>query len=405
MRLHRNLVLAVLRIIDDIFNNQKYADKTIEKVLKGNKKWGSRDRGFIAETSYEIIRWKRLYTKIANVRKPYDIENLWRIFSVWLVLKGIDLPSWKEFETTPSRRIKGKFDELNKIRKYRESIPDWIDELACKELGENIWEKEISTLNKMADVVLRTNTLKNDVNQLQKTLFSERILTSKIDGHPDALKLKERTNLFKNHSFKKGLFEIQDASSQLVAPFIDLKPGMKICDACAGAGGKTLHISCLTKNKGQIIAMDVYENKLLQLKKRARRNSCFNIETRVIDNKTLKKFKGKFDRLLLDVPCTGLGVLRRNPDSKWKLNRDFFEQIKKIQLEILIKYSSLINTNGKIIYSTCSIFPSENEIQIQNFLNSKFGKQFVLENEKKLNPYKSGFDGCYMAKLALKKTC
>ena len=109
MRLHRNLVLAVNRIIDSVFNLESYADKTIEKVLRGNKKWGSRDRGFIAETSYEIIRWKRLYLKIAEVKKPYNNENLWRIFSVWAVLKGINLPDWKEFEKTPKRRIKGKW--------------------------------------------------------------------------------------------------------------------------------------------------------------------------------------------------------------------------------------------------------------------------------------------------------
>ena len=405
MRLHRNLVLAVTRIIDSVFNLESYADKTIEKVLRGNKKWGSRDRGFIAETSYEIIRWKRLYLKIAEVKKPYNNENLWRIFSVWAVLKGINLPDWKEFEKTPKRRIKGKFDYLNKIRKYRESIPDWIDEIACQELGEKKWEKEISALNKMAPVILRTNTLKNNISQLQKTLASEKILTKRISGHPHALKLNERTNLFKQNSFKNGLYEIQDASSQLVAPFINISPGMKICDVCAGAGGKTLHISCLTKNKGKILAMDIYENKLIELRKRARRNSAFNIETRVINNRVLKKMKGKFDRVLLDVPCTGMGVLRRNPDSKWKLSPVFFEQIKNKQQELLVKYSTLINKNGKIIYSTCSILPSENEMQIKKFLNSEAGKNFEIEEEKNVSPNSSGNDGFYMVRLALKKTC
>lgn len=403
MRLHKNLVLAVVKVLDGVFNQDLYADKTIEKILKLDKRWGSRDRGFIAETSYEIIRWKRLYIEIAEVKKPFKYQNLWRIFSVWAVLKGINLPNWKEFQETPKRRIKGKFDNLSKIRKFRESVPDWIDELACKEIGEKIWEKEIAELNKMAPVVLRTNSLKISRNELKKILNDEEILTETIEGYPDALRLKERASLFKKNSFQMGLFEIQDASSQLVAPFLKIDPGMKICDVCAGAGGKTLHLSALSKNKGQIIAMDIYKHKLVQLKKRAKRNSAFNIETKLIENsKSIKRLKGKVDRLLIDAPCSGLGVLRRNPDSKWKLKPDFLNKIKDTQLEILKKYSKLIKKNGKMVYATCSILPSENEYQIQSFLKSEEGKDFTLEEEKKISPLISGFDGFYMARLSLK---
>ena len=403
MRLHRNLVLAVVKVLDGVFNQDLYADKTIEKILKLDKRWGSRDRGFIAETSYEIIRWKRLYIEIAEVKKPFKYQNLWRIFSVWAVLKGINLPNWKEFQETPKRRIKGKFDNLSKIRKFRESVPDWIDELACKEIGEKIWEKEIAELNKMAPVVLRTNSLKISRNELKKILNDEEILTETIEGYPDALRLKERASLFKKNSFQMGLFEIQDASSQLVAPFLKIDPGMKICDVCAGAGGKTLHLSALSKNKGQIIAMDIYKHKLVQLKKRAKRNSAFNIETKLIENsKSIKRLKGKVDRLLIDAPCSGLGVLRRNPDSKWKLQPDFLNKIKDTQLEILKKYAKLLKKNGKMVYATCSILPSENEYQVQSFLKSEEGKDFALEEEKKISPLISGFDGFYMARLSLK---
>ena len=403
MRLHKNLVLAVIKILDGVFNQDFYADKTIEKVLKLDKRWGSRDRAFIAETSYEIVRWKRLYLEIADVKKPFQYKNLWRVFSVWAVLKGINLPNWIEFQETPKRRIKGKFDELSKIRKFRESVPDWIDKLACEEIGEKKWEKEISELNKMAEVVLRTNTLKTNSSELQKILLNEEISTETIVGYPDALRLKKRVNLFKKESFQKGLYEIQDASSQLVAPFLKIEPGMKICDICAGAGGKTLHLSALSKNKGQILAMDIYKHKLVQLKKRAKRNSAFNIETKLIENnKSIKRLKGKIDRLLIDAPCSGLGVLKRNPDSKWKLQPDFLNKIKDTQLKILKQYSKLIKENGKIVYATCSILPSENEHQINSFLKSEEGQDFKLEEEKKISPLTSGFDGFYMARLSLK---
>ena len=403
MRLHKNLVLAVIKILDGVFNQDFYADKTIEKVLKLDKRWGSRDRAFIAETSYEIVRWKRLYLEIADVKKPFQYKNLWRVFSVWAVLKGINLPNWTEFQETPKRRIKGKFDELSKIRKFRESVPDWIDKLACEEIGEKKWEKEISELNKMAELVIRTNTLKTNSSELQKILLNEEISTETINGYPDALRLKKRVNLFKKESFQKGLYEIQDASSQLVAPFLKIEPGMKICDICAGAGGKTLHLSALSKNKGQILAMDIYKHKLIQLKKRAKRNSAFNIETKLIENnKSIKRLKGKIDRLLIDAPCSGLGVLKRNPDSKWKLQPDFLNKIKDTQSKILKQYSKLIKENGKIVYATCSILPSENEHQINNFLKSEEGQDFKLEEEKKISPLASGFDGFYMARLSLK---
>jgi 16S rRNA (cytosine967-C5)-methyltransferase len=403
MRLHKNLVLAVIKILDGVFNQDFYADKTIEKVLKLDKRWGSRDRAFIAETSYEIVRWKRLYLEIADVKKPFQYKNLWRVFSVWAVLKGINLPNWTEFQETPKRRIKGKFNELSKIRKFKESVPDWIDKLACEEIGEKKWEKEISELNKMAELVIRTNTLKTNSSELQKILLDEEISTEIISGYPDALRLKKRVNLFKKESFQKGLYEVQDASSQLVAPFLKIEPGMKICDICAGAGGKTLHLSALSKNKGQILAMDIYKHKLIQLKKRAKRNSAFNIETKLIENnKSIKRLKGKIDRLLIDAPCSGLGVLKRNPDSKWKLQPDFLNKIKDTQLKILKQYSKLIKENGKIVYATCSILPSENEHQINSFLKSEEGQDFKLEEEKKISPLSSGFDGFYIARLSLK---
>ncbi len=144
MRLHRNLCFAVIDGLTLIFNEGKYADKVIQQLLKRDKRWGSRDRGFVAETVYDIVRWKRLYAEIAEVKAPYDRENLWRIFAVWATLRGIKLPDWKYFESTPSRKIKGRFDELSKTRKYKESIPDWMDELGIKELGESVWSKEIS---------------------------------------------------------------------------------------------------------------------------------------------------------------------------------------------------------------------------------------------------------------------
>ena len=400
MRLHRNLVYTVIDSIRDIFNEGVYADKAVEKALKRDKRWGSRDRKFVAETIYEIVRWKRLYAEIAEVKEPFDRNNLWRLFSVWCVLKGIALPDWNQIEPTPSRRIKGKFDELSKIRKFRESIPDWIDEVAVSELGEELWTKELAALNKQAEVILRTNTLNTTKEELQKELQDESIFTEFIPNHSDALRLVERANVFRTEVFKKGYFEVQDASSQLVAEYLDVGPGMKVIDTCAGAGGKTLHLASFMKNKGQIIAMDIYESKLKKLKIRARRNKVHNIDTRVIDStKPIKKLYNKADRVLIDAPCSGIGVLRRNPDSKWKLQPEFLDNIKKVQQDILQKYSKMVKSGGKLVYATCSVLPSENQNQITEFLVSESGKDFKLIKDNKVFAHTSGFDGFYMALL------
>ena len=403
MRLHRNLVFTVIDSLRDIFNEDVYADKAVEQALKRDKRWGARDRKFVAETIYEIVRWKRLYAEIANVKAPYSRPDLWRMFAVWCVLKGIQLPDWNQIEPTPSRRIKGKFDELSKIRKFREAIPDWIDEVGLQELGETVWTKEIAALNKQAEVILRTNTLKVSKENLQKMLASEDIETKFIKGYEDALVLVERANVFKTEAFKKGLFEVQDASSQLVAPFLDVQPGMKVIDTCAGAGGKTLHLASLMENKGQIIAMDIYESKLKKLKVRARRNGVHNIDTKAIDStKVIKKLHEKADRVLIDAPCSGLGVIRRNPDSKWKLQPDFLDTIRQTQQDVLQQYSKMVKPGGKLVYATCSVLPSENQEQIEKFLTTEVGKDFIFAKDNKVLASESGYDGFYMALLERK---
>ncbi len=403
MRLHRNLVYTTIDSLNAIFNEGEYADKVVARALKKDKRWGSSDRKFVAETIYEIVRWKRLYAEIAEVKEPYDRDNLWRMFAVWAVLRGYPIPDWRQLEGTPERKIKGRFDELSKNRALKESIPDWMDELGVKELGEKVWSKEIAAQNQPAKVILRTNTLKGTKESLRNTLMDLNIETEYLKDQPEALVLKERANVFLTDAFKQGLFEVQDANSQLVGAFLDVKPGMRVVDTCAGAGGKTLHMASLMENKGQLIAMDLYESKLKQLKLRAKRNGAFNIEYRIIDStKVIKKLHEKADRVLIDAPCSGLGVLKRNPDSKWKLQPEFIDNIRKVQSEVLESYSKIVKPGGKLVYATCSVLPSENQEQVEKFLKTEIGKQFTFVEDRKMLASESGFDGFYMALLERK---
>ena len=403
MRLHRNLVYTTIDSLNSIFNEGEYADKVVARALKKDKRWGSSDRKFVAETIYEIVRWKRLYSEVAEVKEPFDRDNLWRMFSVWAVLRGYPIPDWKQLEGTPERKIKGRFDELSKTRAIKESIPDWMDALGVKELGEKVWATEIAAQNQPAKVILRTNTLNTTREKLRAILMDLNIDTDTLPNQPDALVLKERANVFLTDAFKQGFFEVQDANSQLVAAFLDVKPGMRVVDTCAGAGGKTLHLASLMENKGQLIAMDLYESKLKQLKLRAKRNGAFNIEYKIIDStKVIKKLAEKADRVLIDAPCSGLGVLKRNPDAKWKLQPEFIDNIKKIQAEVLESYSRIVKPGGKLVYATCSVLPSENQEQIERFLTTETGKSFTFIEDRKILASESGFDGFYMALLERK---
>jgi len=218
--------------------------------------------------------------------------------------------------------------------------------------------------------------------------------------HECCIKLTKRKNVFITQAFKKGFFEVQDAASQMVAPLLDLKPGLRVADACAGAGGKSLHMAALMKNKGKIISMDIHEWKLKALKVRAARDGVDIIETKLIEsNKTVKRLENTFDRILLDVPCSGLGVLRRNPDTKWKLSLEEIARLTDLQKEIISQYSKMSRVGGIMVYATCSILHRENEEQVQWFLNSEMGKNWTLKKEMRVWPHIDKFDGFYAAVL------
>lgn len=398
MKLFKNLCEAVVRSLGEVFLEGRYADKVIERTLKNNKKLGARDRRFIAENTYDMIRWWRMIKDCSKTRDVENIETIWKLFGVWCILNDWEVPQWPHMKDLDKKGIQESFEKLRKVRKVRESIPDWMDEMGAAELGEKLWDKELTALNEVAKVVLRVNTLKITSAELKKKLEALEIGCIEVEEVKNALVMDQRKNVFRYPEFKEGYFEVQDASSQAVGLFLDVKPGMRVIDACAGAGGKSLQLAALMENKGKIIAMDLEQWKLDELKKRARRAGAGNIETKVIDSgKVIKRLENTADRLLLDVPCSGLGVLRRNPDAKWKLSPEFIAKVKEQQQKILSEYPAMLKKGGVMVYSTCSILPSENYQQTKKFLSENVGK-FELLREDTLFPSK-GFDGFYMCAM------
>lgn len=397
--IHRNLLIGIHDALQEtFFQEKKYADKVIERLLKANRKWGSEDRKVVSQIFYDIIRWKkRLEYYMGEGVKPGNIYKLILAYCLWTKTH------YKKFEEFDGIKIA---DILNKLKKgtvptkaIHYSIPEWLAETLEKELGKN-WEKEMEALNEQAPTILRANTLKTTARELVSDLSDEGVASFQLRNYPDAVQLEEKKNVFLTSAFKDGLFEVQDASSQKIGELLDVSDGMRVVDACAGAGGKTLHLAALMKNKGQIIALDIFEWKLAELKRRAKRAGAHNIETRFIeDNKVIKRLHEKADRLLIDAPCSGLGVLKRNPDSKWKIDQDFIDRIKKEQQQILQDYSKILKKGGKMIYATCSILPSENNEQVKLFLQNN--TEFSLIKEEKVMP-SDGFDGFYMALMERK---
>ncbi|HTJ53243.1 MAG TPA: RsmB/NOP family class I SAM-dependent RNA methyltransferase [Cyclobacteriaceae bacterium] len=394
MKLYRNTSAPIVAALEKILSEGSYADKVIEKTLKINPKWPQYDKRFIAETIYDIIRNYRFYKEISGAKG----DDFWGLYGAWCVVNKYELQRWDEFQNVKPKAIEARIEEIKSNRRIMQSIPNWLDEIGERELGAERWEKEMLALNEVADIVLRTNTLKINRDDLKALLLEQGIKTETSPDFPDALLLQSWYNVFKLPQFKEGLFEVQDAGSQLIAPFLRCEPGMRVIDACAGTGGKTLHLAALLKNKGRIIAMDNEEWKLEETKKRGRRAGVSNVETKIIESsKSIKRQENSADRLLLDVPCSGLGVLKRNPDAKWKLSAAYIEEVKTLQQKIITDYSVMLKKGGLMVYSTCSILPGENEKQVQQFITANPGK-FELLEEKRIWP-SEGFDGFYMAVL------
>ena len=390
-------IFKTLRVI---FWEKVYATKAIQITLKLHPDWEDNKRALFSETVYDLIRWWRPLWYILDRDPVPDEKDLQKLITIYLFSKKGDLTALQKKRGLDADQAIQRIATTKNQRVLRESIPDWLDHQGEKELGSR-WDAVIASLNKYPDLIIRVNTLKTTVKELTVFLRKEGIVAEPINWSPDALRIIEKTNVFRLSGFRAGLFEVQDAASQMVSRILDPQPGMRVVDACAGEGSKTLHLAALMKNKGKIIALDIQEWRLNEIRKRATKAGADTIETRMVtSSKVYKRMDGTADRLLLDVPCSGLGTLRRNPDIKWKLSSDDLKRLTILQQEILEKYCMITKPNGRMVYSVCSILPSEAEEQVVRFL--KKHSDFLLLNEKRYWPETDGTDGFYVALIERK---
>ena len=402
-KIFRNNAQGIVDALTKIIAKKGRGTRILEKINLANPKWGARDRNLVHQATYEILRWKSYYHFLSTTEgATEEAEKQWRLLGVWLVLNEVEIPEWEEFKNLDVELIRAKQKEKVAPEIYK-SIPLWLYERGKAELSKE-WNIELDALNIEAKLILRVNRIVTSPKKLQEDLMTLfQIETHLIKGYDDALILNKRKNLRKNPLYLKGSFEIQDANSQKIAPFTQVKPGMKVIDGCAGAGGKTLHLASLMRNKGEIIALDVEIDKLKELSRRARRNKVKAIKnTWVPDPQYKESLTHWADRVLIDAPCSGLGTLKRNPELKWRLTEERISEVIELQRAILLEQSKWVKEGGKLVYVTCSILPSENQNQIAWFLEQEEGAAFVLEKEEILFSHQTQFDGFYAARLIRK---
>ncbi len=386
----------VISILDLVLKEGKPLDRAYSQHFSGLQLEPS-EQGRITLVTGDILRRLNLYCFLSDV-KPEEMARMGsRLLNVWHLFHQLPLPKMKYALQVDEQDLATRIETAKQQPVLWDGCPDWLNEMGQAQMGER-WPAERAALNKPAKRFLRVNTLKCSRDELAKKLRNERVQTVEVEGVETALEVVSDSALFRTECFKKGWFEQQDAGSQLIAKALDAKPGMRVVDACAGAGGKTLSISAQMQGKGRLLAMDVEQWKLDNLKQRARRAAAHNVETRIIaSSKTIKRLKLSADRVLLDVPCSGLGVLKRNPDAKWRDTPERLPVLVELQKHILQSYSRMVKVGGILIYATCSIMPEENRDQVDAFLAEN--KHFRFIEDENISPAETGFDGFYYAKL------
>jgi 16S rRNA (cytosine967-C5)-methyltransferase len=391
MKIHRHLCASTLEIAKSVLVHHRVLDHALAAAFEANPKWGKRDRSFVAESLFETTRWRRALSFLVDSEETNSL-----LTAQWLLM-GFELPEWHSYNGRPADEILARQPLLaDQPRAIRQSIPDWLDQLGHSELGD-LWEPQLAALNEKPSVFLRVNTLLSTIADAQTWLAEHNVETTTLPDHPHALALPPGKILPKALRLD-GRIEIQDPSSQSIAPLLDPQPGQRIIDACSGAGGKALHLAALSNNQARVFAMDVDAKKLAALQQRVKRARATAISPKPITETTPSDFENIADSLLIDSPCSGLGTLKRQPDLKWRLKPAALDRVRSIQAQLLAEYPRMLKPGGKLLYATCSILPSENQDQITRFLEKRPG-EYQLISQTNLLPSETGHDGFHASLL------
>ena len=375
------LEAAIALLTDISANPRRPADAVANDFFRSRRYIGGGDRRAISERSWAVIRAQR---RLGWWLGPHN-DTPRMLVAASLMLEGVKLAALADIftggkfaphaltgeERSLLHRLEGRnLNHHSMPDAVRLEIPDWIEPLFAAQFGDAM-RTEIGALDRPAPLDLRVNTLKATRADVVAALANEGIATEPAKFSPWGLRAQGRQMLTAGKAFTEGLVEIQDEGSQLVALLVDAHPGMRVADYCAGAGGKTLAIAMRMNNRGHIVACDVSAPRLAGAVRRLRRAGVHNVEQHLIvpGDKWAKRSAGKYDRVLVDAPCTGTGTWRRNPDARQRLSERDLEELLPKQAAILDSASRLVRAGGKLVYATCSLLAQENEDQVNAFLS------------------------------------
>jgi 16S rRNA (cytosine967-C5)-methyltransferase len=391
---------AVLDLLEDIEQTPRPADALVSGYFRARRYIGSHDRAAVSSALYDILRHRgRLGWWIGKSNGENTPRTQLLVYLTLVEKKSSkqvnDLFDGKKFSpiqlTADERKLLHKLESQTIEHpempdEIEVECPDWAAASLKKRFGKN-FVREMQALLTPAPLDLRINALKTTREDILAELKKLGFKAVPCPLSPFGIRIAERPNLSALPMLKNGFVEIQDEGSQLVALAVDAKPGMRVVDFCAGAGGKTLSIAAAMQNKGRITACDVLEKRLTRSMIRFRRAGVHNIEVKPLKDERdpwVKKHKTSFDRVLVDAPCTGVGAWRRNPDARWRSLGPGLEALLPLQASILESAARLVKPVGRLIYATCSLLPEENEHQVEKFLEA--------HKEFRLVPYKDGED-------------
>jgi len=411
-----------IELIELLLSDHRPADQLIDSFFRRRRYLGSHDRRELAESAYGILRNLRLLQTLVTQVQPSATSQAAWLFAAYKLHVEKTSPKALHVYSLPlsdadlaNLSAQGVNALAGQNIGVRLSFPDWLVTALQGQLAEAECEQLLVSLNQPPPLTIRVNTMKATREECLHELRQRGFECAPSLLSPDGIHLSKRANLFSLDLFRDGWFELQDEGSQIISLLVDPKPTWRIADVCAGGGGKTLHLAALMKNRGEIFAFDVVPRRLENLQKRSRRSGIHNIRVQLLqEDEVPGQHFGKMDAILIDAPCSGTGVLRRNPDAKWKVSPEMVREMAAKQKNILRDYAPLLKPGGRLVYATCSLLVQENEWVVESFLqqnsNFKLADAGMLLQRYKLStlanggyvrlfPHTHGCDGFFAALL------
>ena len=419
--MNANLLRQAAMVLTNLLEFNSPADVKLSDFFRNNRDLGTKERAFVAESVYGVLRRLR-YLSALTANEEGDPDDARKLILAWLLrVQGKSIrelePILNEQQTEWAQAIKAKSTE-NLPLAVQADVRDWLWIKLVTQYSEAEALTICRSMFEQAALDLRVNTIKGTREEVLARMLAENTVKDNVIEitplSPTGIRMGAKLNISKHVLFEAGKIEVQDEGSQLLSYLVAPKRGQMVADFCAGAGGKTLAIGALMKNTGRLYAFDISEKRLANLGKRLKRSGLSNLHAQVITSETdpkLKRLNGKFDRVLVDAPCSGFGTLRRNPDLKWRFEAQDIVELNLKQTAILARAAKLTKAGGRLIYATCSLLNDENEAIAEAFLSANSDFSLVPANEVlaqqqikvdtgnylKLLPHLHGTDGFFAA--------